>query len=154
MRIQHVLNSDIVMIFDECTPFPATHQEAADSMRLSLRWAQRSRDEHNKLGNNNALFGIVQGGMYEDLRDESLAGLAGIDFDELLNEILDPLLQRKVLRAMLDIVNADGCLAGGEAVLVSQAMKLWAIDLYEVSHAPTIRSRRWPSQVKRFKTAA
>ena len=81
MQIQHVLNSDIVMIFDECTPYPATRDEAAKSMRLSLRWAQRSRDEHNKLENRNALFGIVQGGMYEDLRDESLAGLDHIAFD-------------------------------------------------------------------------
>ena len=81
MRIQHALNSDIVMIFDECTPYPATRDEAAKSMRLSMRWAQRSRDEHNKLGNTNALFGIVQGGMYEDLRDESLAGLDQIGFD-------------------------------------------------------------------------
>ena len=81
MRIQHVLNSDVVMIFDECTPYPATFDEAAKSMRLSLRWAQRSRDEHNRLENSNALFGIVQGGMYEELRDESLAGLAAIDFD-------------------------------------------------------------------------
>jgi queuine tRNA-ribosyltransferase len=81
MQIQHVLNSDIVMIFDECTPYPATEREAADSMRLSLRWAQRSRDEHDRLANPNALFGIVQGGMYEDLRDESLAGLAAIGFD-------------------------------------------------------------------------
>jgi queuine tRNA-ribosyltransferase len=81
MRIQHVLNSDIVMIFDECTPYPATREEAAKSMRLSMRWAQRSRDEHNLLGNTNALFGIVQGGMYEDLRDESLAGLDAIGFD-------------------------------------------------------------------------
>ena len=81
MRIQHTLNSDIVMIFDECTPFPATHEEAADSMRLSLRWAQRSKDEHRRLNNSNALFGIVQGGMYEALRDESLAGLAEIGFD-------------------------------------------------------------------------
>lgn len=81
MQIQHVLNSDIVMIFDECTPYPATHEEAAKSMRLSMRWAQRSRDEHNKLENSNALFGIVQGGMYEDLRDESLAGLDNIGFD-------------------------------------------------------------------------
>jgi len=81
MRIQHVLNSDIVMIFDECTPFPATHTEAAISMRLSQRWAQRSRDEHNRLANSNALFGIVQGGMYEDLRDESLGCLAQIGFD-------------------------------------------------------------------------
>jgi queuine tRNA-ribosyltransferase len=81
MRIQHVLNSDIIMIFDECTPWPATEQQAADSMRLSLRWARRSRDEHDKHGNTNALFGIVQGGMYEALRDESLAGLSGIGFD-------------------------------------------------------------------------
>ena len=81
MRIQHVLNSDIVMIFDECTPYPATHEEAAKSMEMSLRWAQRSRDEHNKLGNTNALFGIVQGGMYEDLRDISLAGLENVGFD-------------------------------------------------------------------------
>ncbi len=81
MRIQHVLNSDIAMIFDECTPYPAEHQQAETSMRLSLRWAQRSRDEHRRLGNQNALFGIVQGGMYEDLRDISLAGLNELDFD-------------------------------------------------------------------------
>jgi len=81
MQIQKVLNSDIVMIFDECTPYPATHEEAAKSMRMSMRWAQRSRDEHNKLENSNALFGIIQGGMYEDLRDESLAGLNDIGFD-------------------------------------------------------------------------
>ena len=81
MRIQHTLNSDIVMIFDECTPYPATLDEAAKSMRLSLRWAQRSIDEHRRLGNGNALFGIVQGGMYEELRDESLAGLDAMGFD-------------------------------------------------------------------------
>jgi queuine tRNA-ribosyltransferase len=81
MQIQHVLNSDIAMIFDECTPYPANEKEAADSMRLSLRWAQRSRDEHDRLGNSNALFGIVQGGMHETLRDESLAGLNEIGFD-------------------------------------------------------------------------
>ena len=81
MQIQKVLNSDIVMIFDECTPYPASRDEAAKSMRLSMRWAQRSRDEHNKLENGNALFGIIQGGMYEDLRDESLAGLDQIGFD-------------------------------------------------------------------------
>ncbi|HKY02020.1 MAG TPA: tRNA guanosine(34) transglycosylase Tgt [Burkholderiales bacterium] len=79
MRIQRVLNSDIVMIFDECTPYPATHEQAADSMRLSLRWAERSRKAHE--GNTNALFGIVQGGMFEDLRDESLRELMNIDFD-------------------------------------------------------------------------
>ena len=80
MRIQKVLNSDVVMIFDECTPYPASVPEAADSMRLSLRWARRSRDEFDRLENNNALFGIVQGGMYENLRDESLAGLTDIGF--------------------------------------------------------------------------
>ncbi|MRR50232.1 MAG: tRNA guanosine(34) transglycosylase Tgt [Rhodocyclaceae bacterium] len=81
MQIQHVLNSDVVMIFDECTPYPADHKQAGDSMRLSLRWARRSRDEHDRLANTNALFGIVQGGMHEDLRDESLAGLKDIGFD-------------------------------------------------------------------------
>ncbi len=79
MRIQKVLNSDIAMIFDECTPYPATEREAADSMRLSLRWAARSRAAHD--GNTNALFGIVQGGMYETLRDESLRELVNIGFD-------------------------------------------------------------------------
>ncbi|BCM24199.1 tRNA guanosine(34) transglycosylase Tgt [Methyloradius palustris] len=79
MRIQRVLNSDIVMVFDECTPYPATHQEANDSMQLSLRWAKRSKAAHE--GNANALFGIIQGGMHEDLRNESLAGLEEIGFD-------------------------------------------------------------------------
>ena len=81
MQIQQVLNSDIVMIFDECTPYPADAKQAGDSMRLSLRWARRSRDEHDRLGNANALFGIVQGGMFEGLRDESLAALVDIGFD-------------------------------------------------------------------------
>ncbi len=85
MQIQRTLNSDIVMQFDECTPYeidgrPATHDEAARSMRMSLRWAKRSRDEFDHLANPNALFGIVQGGMFEDLRDESLAGLSELDF--------------------------------------------------------------------------
>ena len=79
MRIQRTLNSDVVMIFDECTPYPADEREAAVSMRLSLRWAERSRRAHE--GNANALFGIVQGGMHEGLRDESLAGLQNIGFD-------------------------------------------------------------------------
>lgn len=81
MQIQAVLNSDIVMIFDECTPYPADLPTAATSMRLSLRWAQRSRDEFNRQENSNALFGIVQGGMHEILRDESLAGLQTIGFE-------------------------------------------------------------------------
>ena len=86
MRIQRVLNSDIAMIFDECTPYeidgvPASRTQAADSMQLSLRWARRSRDAFDAQANPNALFGIVQGGMFEALRDESLAGLVDIGFD-------------------------------------------------------------------------
>ncbi|MBY6017475.1 tRNA guanosine(34) transglycosylase Tgt [Ferrimonas balearica] len=81
MEIQYYLGSDIVMIFDECTPYPATEEEAATSMRMSLRWAQRSRDAFDNLGNKNALFGIIQGGVYEYLRDESLDGLMNIGFD-------------------------------------------------------------------------
>ncbi|KAF3997400.1 tRNA guanosine(34) transglycosylase Tgt [Glaciimonas immobilis] len=85
MQIQKVLNSDIVMQFDECTPYeidgrPATQVEAAESMRMSLRWARRSQDEFNGGENPNALFGIVQGGMFEHLRDESLAGLNELNF--------------------------------------------------------------------------
>jgi len=79
MRIQRVLDSDIAMVFDECTPYPASRDEADISMRLSLRWALRSKKAF--AGSPNALFGIVQGGMYEDLREASLDGLAGIDFD-------------------------------------------------------------------------
>jgi queuine tRNA-ribosyltransferase len=79
MRIQRVLDADVVMVFDECTPYPATERETGESMRLSLRWAERSKRAHE--GNANALFGIVQGGMFEALREESLAGLTGIDFD-------------------------------------------------------------------------
>lgn len=79
MKIQRVLNSDIVMAFDECTPHPATHSEAQSSMRLSMRWAQRSQQAHK--GNANALFGIIQGGMYEDLREESLEKLVELNFD-------------------------------------------------------------------------
>jgi len=79
MRIQRVLDSDVAMIFDECTPYPAEEREAANSMRLSLRWAQRSRLAHE--GSGNALFGIVQGGMHERLREESLRELEQIGFD-------------------------------------------------------------------------
>ncbi|MFB9887087.1 tRNA guanosine(34) transglycosylase Tgt [Balneatrix alpica] len=79
MQVQRDLGSDIVMIFDECTPYPATERQAADSMRLSLRWAKRSKAAHGD--NPAALFGIVQGGMYEPLREESLAGLSEIGFD-------------------------------------------------------------------------
>jgi queuine tRNA-ribosyltransferase len=78
MRIQMALNSDIAMAFDECTGYPATEDEAASSMRLSMRWAARSRSAWES---SNALFGIVQGGMYESLRDESLQALTDIGFD-------------------------------------------------------------------------
>jgi len=103
IQIQHSLNSDIVMIFDECTPYPATEKEAAESMQLSLRWAKRSKEAHGQ--SENALFGIVQGGMYESLREESLNGLKEIGFDgyaigglsvgepvELMMEVLDNIM--------------------------------------------------------------
>ncbi len=78
MRIQKLLNSDIAMVFDECTAYPATEKQAADSMRLSMRWAARSRASWES---DNALFGIVQGGVYDALRDESLEELKRIGFD-------------------------------------------------------------------------
>lgn len=86
MQIQHALNADVVMQFDECTPYlidgrPATTDETAKSMQLSRRWGQRSKDEFDRGGNPNALFGIVQGGMYENLREESLAELNHMGFD-------------------------------------------------------------------------
>jgi queuine tRNA-ribosyltransferase len=81
MQVQRTLDADVVMVFDECTPYPATHEDAAASMELSLRWAARSRAEFDRLSNRNALFGIVQGGMHEDLREASLAGLVDIGFD-------------------------------------------------------------------------
>lgn len=91
MQVQADLGADIVMIFDECTPHPATHEQAADSMNLSLRWAARSKAAHTQCQHqmlekqqrqeSGALFGIIQGGMFEDLRSESLRGLVDIDFD-------------------------------------------------------------------------
>jgi queuine tRNA-ribosyltransferase len=84
MQIQTALDSDIVMQFDECTPYETkgaltTEAQARASMELSLRWARRSRDEFERLANRNALFGIVQGGMFEGLREESLARLVELD---------------------------------------------------------------------------
>jgi queuine tRNA-ribosyltransferase len=79
LRIQRVLDADIVMVFDECTPYPADFEQTRDSMQLSMRWAERSKRAHE--GNRNALFGIVQGGMHEALRDASLAELTRIGFD-------------------------------------------------------------------------
>lgn len=79
MAVQRVLGADIVMVFDECTPYPATFDQARDSMQLSLRWAQRCKVAHGD--NPSALFGIVQGGMFPELRRESLQGLTQIGFD-------------------------------------------------------------------------
>src|SRR5713101_3550672 len=79
MQIQRTLDADIAMVFDECTSYPGSRDEVALSMQLSLRWAARSRAAHD--GSANALFGIVQGGMFEDLREDSLAELGRIGFD-------------------------------------------------------------------------
>ena len=86
MEVQHELNADVAMIFDECTAYPASESEARESMRLSLRWAARSRERFDELRDatpdrGEALFGIVQGGIYADLREESLTGLTEIGFD-------------------------------------------------------------------------
>ena len=80
MEIQYDLGSDIVMIFDECTPYPSDWDYAKNSMEMSLRWAKRSRQRFDELNNKNALFGIIQGGVYEDLRDISVKGLVEIGF--------------------------------------------------------------------------
>jgi len=133
MRIQTTLDADVVMIFDECTPYeidhrPATEREAAESMRLSLRWARRSRAQFDSLGNRNALFGIVQGGMFESLRDESAAALVDIGFDgyaigglsvgepkqdmlRVLNHIA-PRLPREQPRYLMGVGTPDDLLAG------------------------------------------
>jgi queuine tRNA-ribosyltransferase len=79
IRVQHVLDADIIMVFDECTPYPADETMARDSMELSLRWAQRCKQAHGD--NLAALFGIVQGGMYPQLREASIVGLKDIGFD-------------------------------------------------------------------------
>ena len=80
VEIQHLLGADVTMCFDECTPFPATHEQAATSMRLSMRWAARSRKAFVPR-EGHGLFGIVQGGTYDDLRAESVAALAEIGFE-------------------------------------------------------------------------
>ena len=81
MQIQHKLGSDIVMIFDDCTAYPAEKNEVDQSMQLSLRWAKRSLEEHQRLNNKNALFGIIQGGMYKELRLQSTESLVDMGFD-------------------------------------------------------------------------
>ena len=100
VKMQHILDAEIIMVFDDCTPYPCSEKDASDSMRLSLKWADRSKKSHGK--NKNALFGIIQGGMYPGLREDSLNALCEIGFDgyaigglsvgepiELMLEILD-----------------------------------------------------------------
>jgi queuine tRNA-ribosyltransferase len=132
MRIQHVLDSDIAMIFDECTPYliddvPATAEQARTSMELSPRWAERSRRAFDELGNRNALFGIVQGGMYPELRKRSLDGLVGIGFDgyaigglavgepeaerNAMLDVLDPLLPRERPRYLMGVGRPEDIVA-------------------------------------------
>ena len=100
VKMQHILDAEIIMVFDDCTPYPCSEKDASDSMKLSLKWADRSKKSHGK--NKNALFGIIQGGMYPGLREDSLNALCEIGFDgyaigglsvgepiELMLEILD-----------------------------------------------------------------
>ncbi len=100
MAVQRALGADIVMIFDECTPYPASEQQARESMELSLRWALRSKQAHAE--NPAALFGIVQGGMYANLRQASLAGLVDLDFDGYAIGGLSVGEPREEMLAMLD----------------------------------------------------
>jgi len=102
IAVQHALGADIVMVFDECTPYPADESAARRSMELSLRWARRSCEAHG--GNPNALFGIIQGGMYPHLREESLAGLTDIGFDGYAIGGLSVGEPRAEMLAMLDHV--------------------------------------------------
>jgi queuine tRNA-ribosyltransferase len=105
MQVQRDLGADIVMIFDECTPFPATLDEAADSMRLSLRWAERSKKAHGD--NPAALFGIVQGGMYEHLRKESISELVDIGFDGYAIGGLSVGEPKQEMLRILDTIHAE-----------------------------------------------
>lgn len=126
IQMQHTLDSDIVMVFDECTPYPATYAAANLSMELSLRWAKRCKIAHE--GHDNALFGIVQGGMYPDLRQRSLDGLIEIGFDgmaigglsvgepkELLLQTLDnllPLMPTNKPRYLMGVGNPEDLIEG------------------------------------------
>jgi queuine tRNA-ribosyltransferase len=109
MEVQRVLNSDIVMQFDECTPYPATQEEARKSMELSLRWAARCKDAH--VGNDAALFGIVQGGMFAELREKSASGLVATGFDGYaiggLSVGEPPELRDKVLAETMPFLPSD-----------------------------------------------
>jgi len=135
MEVQHDLNADITMIFDECTPYPATEKQARESMQLSLRWAARSRARFDELkaadpGRGEALFGIVQGGIYDTLRDTSRAGLEDIGFDgyavgglavgepeEERNNVLDALVPNMKKDAPRYLMGVGTPVDIGEAVL-------------------------------------
>ncbi len=101
MEIQRKLGSDIVMAFDECTPYPASYDEARESMEMSMRWAKDCR-EHLPVNNTQALFGIVQGGMYPDLRRESLNAIAEIDFEGIAIGGLSVGEPKEEMMAMMD----------------------------------------------------
>jgi len=135
MAVQRQLGSDIVMIFDECTPYPADEKTAAESMRLSLRWARRSKDAFGD--NPNALFGIVQGGMYPELRQESATGLLGIGFDGYaigglsVGEPKD--LREKVLKATTPLLPVDKpryLMGVGKPEDILEAVKL-GVDMFD-----------------------
>ncbi|MEJ2761327.1 MAG: tRNA guanosine(34) transglycosylase Tgt [Gammaproteobacteria bacterium] len=100
IAVQHALDADVIMVFDECTPYPADEETARQSMELSLRWARRSREAHGE--NTGALFGIVQGGMHPALREASLAGLLDIDFDGYAIGGLSVGEPREVMLAMVE----------------------------------------------------
>ena len=137
MAVQTKLGSDIVMIFDECTPYPADEKTAAESMRLSLRWAKRSKQAFNDNNNPNALFGIVQGGMYDALRKESAAGLRDIDFHGFaigglsVGEPKD--LREQVLKTTTPLLPADKpryLMGVGKPEDILEAVKL-GVDMFD-----------------------
>jgi len=142
MEVQHDLNADITMIFDECTPYPASEQEANESMQLSLRWAGRSRQRFDALKQaeperGEALFGIVQGGIHAGLREESLAGLVGIGFDGYAIGGLavgEPVDERHaVLDALLPRMSADApryLMGVGTPLDIAEAV-LRGVDMFD-----------------------
>ncbi|MDP8171036.1 tRNA guanosine(34) transglycosylase Tgt [Pasteurella skyensis] len=128
MEIQYDLGSDIVMIFDECAPIPSTYEYTKNSMEMSVRWAKRSRQRFDELGNKNALFGIVQGGVFEDLREVSAKALIDIGFDgyavgglavgepkEVMHQILEftcPLLPEDKPRYLMGVGKPEDLVEG------------------------------------------
>ena len=142
MQVQHDLNADITMIFDECTPYPVSEIEAAESMQLSLRWAARSRQrfdelQHDEPDRGEALFGIVQGGVFDGLRAESLAGLADIGFDGYAIGGLavgEPEAERNAVLDFLGARMPDDCprylMGVGLPVDIAQAV-MYGVDMFD-----------------------